>query len=72
MLDSKPSWQSMTLWGALLMVLPVILGLLGIGINGDSTIAQWLHMLTNSGAQLIGFILVVWGRLTATKVVRFL
>ena len=63
MTDIKPWWQSKTLWGAIVTVASVALGLAGLEL-GEADAEALTGLLTSLGAALGGIIAIV-GRLKA-------
>ncbi len=66
-MDSKFILQSKTIWGVVILVLPVILPMFGIEFGadaiGESTVAF------NSLITLVGAVLAVYGRFKATTAI---
>ena len=54
--------QSKTIWGGVAMLLPTILGMFGVNVSEGDLLA-----VLESGSQLVGAILVVWGRMGKMK-----
>jgi hypothetical protein len=66
-MDTKTIWTSQTIWGAVIMLLPVILQLFGINLSaGDaSTGVGYAQSFINDGIALFGFAMTVIGRMKA-------
>lgn len=67
MFDVKSIFASKTLWGILISVVPTILQ--GAGITADQATGAVtdVQAIINHVMQLLGVVLAVWGRFTATK-----
>ncbi len=63
MTDTKPWWQSKTLWGAIVTLGSTVLGLAGLDF-GDVDSDTLIDVLTSLGAA-IGGVLAIFGRITA-------
>lgn len=59
---TKPEWMSKTIAGAVLMGLPLLARIAGFEIAEEE-----LQKAADHFVSLIGFVMVVWGRYTATK-----
>ena len=66
-MDTKTIWTSKTIWGAVIMVLPILLPLVGINVSeGDiATGVSKVQTVLNSGLELFGFAMVIIGRMKA-------
>ncbi|MCY0094451.1 hypothetical protein [Hoeflea ulvae] len=63
MTDSKPWWQSKTLWGAIVTLGSAGLGLAGLDVS-DADREALIELLTSLGAA-IGGLMAIFGRITA-------
>lgn len=70
MIDFKNIFASKTIWGAVLMILPVILGLFGFSSEDAAAVGTQVTSFVEHAIQFVGFVLTVWGRLTATKGIK--
>jgi hypothetical protein len=61
----KPFYSSLTIQGAIVAVLPIILSLLGVdlGVGGENIVSQAVEQ----GIQLVGIVMVIVGRYRANK-----
>lgn len=66
-METKTIWTSKTVWGAIAMLLPVILKLFGVDLtDADASTAVGLaQQILDLALQLGGFIMVVIGRMKA-------
>lgn len=68
MIEEKPVWQSKTIWGGAVAVVAAILGLFGYSVSsGDQALIVEYGL---SAASAIGGLVAIYGRLTATKVIK--
>lgn len=63
MTDTKPWWQSKTLWGAIVTLASAALGLAGLDL-GDADRQALTELLTSLGAAL-GGVIAIFGRIKA-------
>lgn len=66
-MESKSIFASKTVWGAVIAVAPMVLQTAGITLTADETAA--LGGLIDPIVTLVGFVLAVYGRVTATKAI---
>lgn len=62
--DTKPWYQSLAVWGGFIAVISPLLSLFGYEVNADLA----TNLLVQLGS-LVGGVLAIVGRLTATKVI---
>jgi hypothetical protein len=64
---NKSIFQSKTIWGGIIMILPTILSFTGIDISPAevTTGVGYIEAVVTNAAELIGFAMVIWGRFTA-------
>lgn len=67
MTDTKSILASKTVWGALIAVAPMLLQTAGVNLTADETSA--LGGLIDPIVSLVGFVLAVYGRVSATKAI---
>jgi len=67
MTETKPFWQSKTLWGGVIMILPTVLAFLGVDLTTEET-AQ-IGSVVESIVEAVGFIFVIIGRIGAAKAI---
>lgn len=69
MFDSKSIFQSKTIWGIILMLFGFVLNYLGYNFDAEmqASILDQLLAYVPEISEAIGFILGVWGRISATK-----
>lgn len=60
-METKSFLKSKTLWGGLIMILGFVLKLFGIELWSEGE----QEAIVQGVIQVVGFILVVWGRVTA-------
>lgn len=65
--DTKSIFASKTVWGAVIMVAPIALQAMGVSLTADETAA--LGDLIDPIVSLVGFVLTVYGRMSATKAI---
>lgn len=72
MTGSTKWYLSKTIWGAIILLVSMILGFFGYTITAEeqATFTDALLSSLNAVGDLIGLILVIYGRLTATKVIK--
>jgi hypothetical protein len=63
--DTKGIFASKTVWGGIIVVIAAIAGLFGYSITAEDQTA--LVGYIESAATIAGGLLVIWGRITATK-----
>jgi hypothetical protein len=63
--DTKGIFASKTVWGGIIVVIAAIAGLFGYTISAEDQTA--LVGYIESAATIAGGLLVIWGRITATK-----
>lgn len=63
--DTKGLFASKTVWGGIIVVIAAIAGLFGYSITAEDQTAIVGYI--ESAATIAGGILVIWGRITATK-----
>lgn len=72
-MEQKYLWASKTFWGALIALLSTVLQMAGYNILSVEEQTQLIDQIISfiaAGGDLIGFILIIWGRIVAnTKVV---
>ena len=70
--DSKPFWQSWTLWGALATFLGIILPGFGVDVEPEkiTSFFQSFYQALDSVLAFGGLAAVVYGRVTADKKLR--
>ena len=68
MIEQKSWFQSKTIWGALMTVIAVVLGQLGISL--DLAIQHQLIDLIMNGLTLLGSAIAIYGRLRATTLLK--
>ena len=71
---TKSMFQSSTIWGAIVMILPAVFSLIKIDI-GTPEIEQGVSLiqqLVNGGMELVGFIMTIRGRFKASKPISVL
>jgi hypothetical protein len=70
-MDVKSIFASKTIWGAVIMLAPTIAGLLGLNLTSADATAAVDHAsgIVNNVIEVVGFFMVLWGRMTATKAV---
>lgn len=63
--QTKSMFASKTIWGGIIIVLAAVAGLLGYSIAPDdqAAIASYIDNMVMT----VGGLLVIWGRITATK-----
>lgn len=64
-MDSKWVGKSLTVWGGVVLLLPVLASVFGIEIGGVEGIAAAGVSIIEGIAAIIGFVMVVLGRLRA-------
>jgi hypothetical protein len=66
-MPTKTVWTSQTIWGAVIMILPVILQLFHIDLSAAdaSTGVGYVQSFINDAIVLFGFVTTVWGRMKA-------
>lgn len=66
---AKPFWQSKTLWGAVLLVLGAILSSFGVEVtpSEQETIAISGLQMVGAGTELVGLVMVIYGRFKAKQ-----
>lgn len=69
-MDFKSVFASKTIWGAIVMIVPTILGLFGITAAESAQAVNHVTTIVSHGVELVGFVMVLWGRLTATKALK--
>jgi uncharacterized membrane protein len=73
-MDTKNPFLSKTVWGAIfLLVSVVLLKFFGVELTSDEQ-AEGVRTFVNGAeavSAVLGFILVIWGRLTAKKKLAF-
>jgi hypothetical protein len=67
MFDIKPFWQSTTIWGGVTMLLPTLLGFIGVDLSETEVAALPMHL--DAIIEVVGFVAVILGRLTAKRVI---
>lgn len=65
-MDQKNILESRTIWGVIVMALPVMLELL-LGVEISDETAEGLQAHAESIITAIGGLLAIWGRLRANK-----
>lgn len=67
--ETKPIYTSKTFWGAILMLLSVVLQAFDIQLGPDDQeqAATAIASVIDEAIGFIGFILTLWGRITAKK-----
>lgn len=69
-MQTKNFLQSKTLWGAFIMAAPTVAQLVGINLTTED--AREISSLVETGAQVVGGAMVVYGRIKATSNIKFL
>jgi len=72
MTGSKKWYLSKAIWGAIILLVSTILGFFGYTISAEeqATFTDALLSSINAVGNVIGLILVIYGRLNATKVLK--
>ncbi|WP_449246283.1 hypothetical protein [Desulfarculus baarsii] len=63
--ETKPWYQSKTIWGGVVSFIAVVGGLFGLNMNADEQTAVTEGLMAVGG--LIGVGMTIWGRLSASK-----
>ena len=63
-MDTKIFLASKTIWGVVIMALPVLLPLVGVSFGPDDTTV--LNETADKVFQAVGALIAVWGRWSAT------
>jgi len=63
--NTKPWWASKTVWGGLVTLLAVVLGVFGYSITPEDQ-KQLVEILSQIGAS-VGAVIAIYGRIVATK-----
>ena len=67
-MSGKPWYLSKTIWGAIVMLLATVLrgmGVLDLSQEEQDKTVEMIYNSTFAVSELIGFVLVLWGRVTA-------
>jgi hypothetical protein len=62
---TKSPFSSLTIRGALVLLIPIILKLLGVDLGADA--AGLISNIADTGIQFVGLVMVVYGRFRATQ-----
>lgn len=62
--ETKPWWQSKTIWGSVVMVIAVVAQFFNVSID-DAARSEIVEILSSLGG-VVGAALAVFGRITAT------
>jgi hypothetical protein len=68
MIDTKPWYQSRSIWGGLVALLAGIAGIVGVEI--DAGTSEALVLALTNGAAAVGAVIAILGRLAAQKTLR--
>ncbi len=68
----KSIFASKTIWGAVLMIIPPLLSIFGVSSDDASQGVSMASELIDKAIAFIGFVVVIWGRVAATKPVTLL
>lgn len=69
-METKQWYLSKTIWGAVIMLLATVLkatGLVDLTATEQGQLVDQLYSLAFAGSELVGFALVIWGRISASK-----
>ena len=72
MFDIKNVFASKTIWGAIAMLAPTVLGFFGVTAAETAEGIGHATSLVNDAIVAVGFVLTIWGRISATKSLRLL
>lgn len=70
--ETKPWWASKTILGAIVMAATIVLGFFGVTIDETTkaVILSQTDALITAGAGLFGTLLIIYGRVKATKAIK--
>lgn len=73
-MPTKSMFQSSTIWGAIGMIVPVILTFFKVDVGADEVTqgVSLIQTLINDGLAIIGFVITIRGRFKAVKPISFL
>jgi hypothetical protein len=63
--ETKSLFASKTVWGGLIVVVAAVASMVGYTISAEDQVA--LTDFVNQGITLVGGLLAIWGRVTASK-----
>lgn len=66
MTGKKPWYESKTVWGLLMVILPLLLGKFGLSVDTDG-LEPALRALLTDVRELVGSALVVWGTVSRKR-----
>lgn len=69
-METKQWYLSKTIWGAVIMLMATVLkaaGLVDLTATEQGQLVDQLYSVAFAGSELVGFALVIWGRLAANK-----
>lgn len=68
--QTKPAWQSTTIWGALLVIISTVNQLFQLRTGNVLVTNQELDLVINSVVALVGAGMAIRGRIKAVKVIK--
>jgi len=72
-MEQKQWYLSKTIWGAMIMLLSVVLksmGVIELSQAEQDSLVTMLYNVAYSISEMVGFVLVIWGRVTAKKEIK--
>ena len=66
-MDVKSIFASKTIWGAILMFAPTVLGFFGFTATEATGAINEVQAFVTHAVSFVGFVLTIWGRFTAKK-----